>query len=138
MARRPGLAIREKRLQGISAYLDAPAPLLAEFAAGEAVQRIRTFSQVTPDDVTAALGFLGGIRGAAIVVHAPRGCAASLLASAPQAAWAVTGLDQRDTIMGSGPVLAACSVSRYCARSLAIRTVALTRSASAESRNQVC
>jgi nitrogenase molybdenum-iron protein alpha/beta subunit len=106
MARRPGLAIREKRLQGISAYLDAPAPLLAEFAAGEAVQRIRTFSQVTPDDVTAALGFLGGIRGAAIVVHAPRGCAASLLASAPQAAWAVTGLDQRDTIMGSGPVLA--------------------------------
>jgi len=104
MARRPGLLIREKRLQGLSAYLGAAGPLLEEFARGDAAQRVRTFSQVAPDDVTAALAFLGSIEGAAIVVHAPRGCANALAASAA-AAWAVTGLNQRDTIIGSGSVL---------------------------------
>ncbi|CPU23038.1 Uncharacterised protein [Mycobacteroides abscessus] len=39
---------------------------------------------------------------------------------------------------GSGPVGAAATSSRWLALSPAIRTVALTRSASAESRNQVC
>lgn len=105
MARRPVLATREKRLQGIAAWLDAPAPLLAEFASRGAIQRIRTFSQVASDDITAALAVLGAIRGAAIVVHAPRGCGAALTVGGPVAAWAVTGLDQRDTIMGSGDVL---------------------------------
>ena len=42
------------------------------------------------------------------------------------------GLRGRDRLEVSG------SASRCCARSLAMRTVALTRSASADSRNQVC
>ncbi len=101
MARRPGPITRERRLQAISAWLGAPAALEAEVAAGETVQRIRTFSQATPDDLLAALDLLVGIAGAGVVVHGPRGCAAALVASAPAGAWAVTGLDQRDTIMGS-------------------------------------
>jgi nitrogenase molybdenum-iron protein alpha/beta subunit len=105
MARRPGPIPRERRLQAIGAYLDTPGALLAEFAADEVVQRIRTFSQASPDDLVAALELLGRVRGLGLVVHGPRGCAASLVASAPHAPWAVTGLDQRDTIMGSGEVL---------------------------------
>ena len=101
MARRPGAITRERRLQTISAWLDVPAALEAQFAAGETVQRIRTFSQATPDDLLAALDLLAGIDGAGIVVHGPRGCAAALAARAPAGSWAVTGLDQRDTIMGS-------------------------------------
>jgi nitrogenase molybdenum-iron protein alpha/beta subunit len=100
MARRPGPVTRERRLQGISAYLDKPDALAAEFAAGEVPQRIRTFSQAAPDDLVAALDLLGRVKDIAIVVHGPRGCGAVLAASNPHAHWAVTGLDQRDTIMG--------------------------------------
>ena len=99
MARRPGQPTRERRLQAISAWLGKPAALAAEQAAGETVQRIRTFSQATPDDLLAALDLLAGVAGAGIVVHGPRGCAAALAAAAGP--WGVTGLDQRDTIMGS-------------------------------------
>ncbi|ADP72735.1 oxidoreductase/nitrogenase component 1 [Rhodomicrobium vannielii ATCC 17100] len=106
MAPRPGLVIREKRLNAIGAWLGASSSILAEFASGDAAQRVRTFSEAAPDDVTAALNFLGGIEGAAIVVHAPRGCAAAALAQKGAAAFAVTGLDQRDTIIGSGEALA--------------------------------
>ncbi len=100
MARRPGPITRERRLQGISAWLDTPDALAAEFASGEVPQRIRTFSQSAPDDLVAALDLLGRVKDVAIVVHGPRGCAAALAGSAPHAHWAVTGLDQRDTIMG--------------------------------------
>jgi nitrogenase molybdenum-cofactor synthesis protein NifE len=105
MARRPGPLTRERRLQAVSAYLDKPDALAAEFAAGETTQRIRTFSQAAPDDLVAALDLLGRLKDAAIVVHGPRGCAAALAGSAPLAHWAVTGLDQRDTIMGSEGVV---------------------------------
>jgi nitrogenase molybdenum-iron protein alpha/beta subunit len=105
VARRPGPITRERRLQAVSAYLDKPDALAAEFAAGETTQRIRTFSQAAPDDLVAALDLLGRVKGAAIVVHGPRGCAAALVGSAPLAHWAVTGLDQRDTIMGSEGVV---------------------------------
>src|SRR5689334_19465357 len=106
MARRPGQPTRERQLQAISAYLGTPAALAAEFAAGDVAQRIRTFSQATPDDLVAALDLLGRIKGAGIVVHGPRGCAASLAASRPRACWAVTDLDQHATIMGSEGALA--------------------------------
>ena len=113
MARRPGQATRERRLLAISAWLDSPTTLIAEFANGDTVQRIRTFSQATPDDLLAALDLLGGIAGAGIVVHGPRGCAAALASAAPAAHWAVTGLDQRDTIMGSEDAVAHAVLSLY-------------------------
>nr|WP_294524896.1 nitrogenase component 1 [uncultured Rhodopila sp.] len=105
MARRPGAVTRERRLQAVSAWLDKPDALAAEFAAGETTQRIRTFSQAAPDDLVAALDLLGRLKGVGIVVHGPRGCAAALVGAAPLAHWAVTGLDQRDTIMGSEGVV---------------------------------
>ena len=64
--------------------LGAPAALAAELAAGETVQRIRTFSQATPDDLRGGAGPAGRVAGAGIVVHGPRGCAAMLAASAPR------------------------------------------------------
>jgi nitrogenase molybdenum-iron protein alpha/beta subunit len=98
-------------LQAISAWLGKPASLAAEQTAGETVQRIRTFSQATPDDLLAALDLLAGVAGAGIVVHGPRGCAAALAASAGP--WAVTGLDQRDTIMGSEGAVSRAVVSLH-------------------------
>ncbi|CAH2601294.1 Nitrogen fixation protein NifE [Rhodovastum atsumiense] len=113
MARRPVLPTREKRLQAISAWLGTADALSAEFAAGTPPQRVRTFSQAAPDDLAAALAFLGGIAGVGIVVHGPRGCAAALVESAPAAHWAVTGLDQRDTIMGSEGALSRSILALY-------------------------
>lgn len=104
MARKPQLATREKRLSALGAYLGEIGPLSAELESGDASQRIRTFAQTGPDDITQALRVLGGIDGAGIVVHGARGCAAVLPRTAG-AAWAVTNLDQRDTILGSDKAL---------------------------------
>ncbi len=105
MARIPQLLIREKRLDALGAYLGGVAPLIAELESG-ALQRIRTFAQTTPDDIVQALTWLGGLDGAGIVVHGARGCAGVLPLAAPHGRWAVTNLDQRDTILGSDDVLA--------------------------------
>ena len=107
------LSTREKRLQAIGAYLGPPGPLLAEFAAGEIPQRIRTFAQAAPDDILAALSVLNGIDGAATVVHGPAGCVAAQAHAAPDGHWAVTGLDQRDTILGADAALSRTILTLY-------------------------
>nr|WP_210313383.1 nitrogenase component 1 [Rhodopseudomonas rhenobacensis] len=99
------MLIREKRLGAIGAYLGDVAPLVAELLSGQSADRIRTFAQSAPDDLIRALAVLGAIRGTAIVVHGARGCSAALTRFAPQGAWAVTNLDQRDTILGSETIL---------------------------------
>jgi nitrogenase molybdenum-iron protein alpha/beta subunit len=86
--------------------------LLQEFESGEVEQRIRTFSQSAPDDVFVALELLAGIRDIGIIVHGPRGCAASLLQTTFNEAgaggrWVVTNLSQRETIMGADTKLRA-------------------------------
>ena len=63
--------------------------------------------------------------------------AASRSASSSRS-WAAIRSASASISSGSGPVVAVGSVSRYWARSVAMRTVAPTRSASAESRNHVC
>jgi len=104
LARKPQLATREKRLNALGAYLGEVAPLIAELESGDAFQRIRTFAQTGPDDITQALSILGAVHGTGIVVHGARGCAAVLPRTA-RGAWAVTNLDQRDTILGSDKAL---------------------------------
>lgn len=96
---------RERRLNGISAYLGDIAALIAELESGPSVQRIRTFSQVAADDVSAALGVLAEIDGLGVVVHGARGCAGALAHGGAGRPWAVTNLDQRDTILGADGVL---------------------------------
>lgn len=96
--------IREKRLQAISAYLGKPEELLQELQQEEIKQRIRTFAQATVDDVGNVLRLLSGIEEVSVVVHGPRGCGASQLywesSKAHKNRWAVTNLDEQDTIMG--------------------------------------
>jgi nitrogenase molybdenum-cofactor synthesis protein NifE len=97
---------RERRLNGVSAYLGDVAALIAEFEAGPPAPRIRTFSQVATDDVSAALRVLAEVDGLGVVVHGARGCAGALSGSRSNRPWAVTNLDQRDTILGADGVLA--------------------------------
>ncbi|NTV01547.1 MAG: nitrogenase molybdenum-iron protein [Chlorobiaceae bacterium] len=96
--------IREKRLDTLNAWLGPAKSAVGEFAGDEAVQRIRTFSQSTNDDVLHALRILSRIENSVTVIHAPRGCAAGALyhkLALGQGNWLVTNLDQKDTIMGA-------------------------------------
>jgi nitrogenase molybdenum-cofactor synthesis protein NifE len=95
---------REKRLDAVSAWLGDAAAAAAEFTGETVVQRIRTFSQSSSDDLLATLRLLAGIRDAVTVVHGPRGCAAAELhhyLAGTGGRWGVTNLDERDTIMGA-------------------------------------
>jgi nitrogenase molybdenum-iron protein alpha/beta subunit len=92
--------IREKRAGSIAAFSGPVEALARDAAAGPLAQRVRTFSQDTPNDLHRALSLLRSIEGLGIVVDGPAGCAASLLADGAPAPWVVTGLDQRDSIMG--------------------------------------
>jgi nitrogenase molybdenum-iron protein alpha/beta subunit len=105
MARKQSLLTREKRLGAIGAYQGEINPLTESFDKNDASQWIRTFSQAAPDDIIQTLRLLNGIAGAGIVIHGARGCAATQLSMAPDGAWAVTNLNERDTIMGSDALL---------------------------------
>jgi len=123
-------ASREKRLDTLSAYLGETSALLKEYESTEVDQRIRTFSQSTPDDVLSALKLLAGFRDAMTIIHGPRGCAASSvqLALAPaqegrRGRWIVTNLNQRETIMGSDNKLretVKANYSRYAPKAIFI------------------
>jgi len=116
MARRPRLEPRETRLDATQAYLGRAADLAAEFAHGAPPRRIRTFSEAAPDDLRTALAILSEIPDLGLVVHGPRGCAVRAPGVAPLA---VTDLDERDTVLGSGDVLAETVRALYAAHRLA-------------------
>lgn len=90
---------REKRTGEIGAFAGSIGALVREGEAGLA-QRVRTFAQDRPSDLQRALDLLRTIDGLGLVIHGPSGCAATLHADGPPAPWIVTGLTQRDTIMG--------------------------------------
>ena len=95
---------REKRLNTLNAWQGDVASAVTEFSADEPVQRIRTFSQSSHDDLLYALRLIAGIRNSVTVIHASRGCAAASLfnyITRNGGRWIVTNLDQRDTIMGA-------------------------------------
>ena len=112
-------ASREKRHDTLSAYLGETTALLNEYRTGEVDQRIRAFSQSSPDDLFVALEVLGGIRDAIIIIHGPRGCAAAQLRQSLSERggrgnrWLVTNLSQRETIMGADGKLRTAVVSFY-------------------------
>ncbi|PYF12690.1 nitrogenase molybdenum-iron protein alpha/beta subunit [Rhodobacter viridis] len=103
MARRPRLEPRETRTEATQAWLGRAADLALEFARSAPPRRIRTFSEAAPDDLRTALAILSEIPDLGLVVHGPRGCGARAPGAAPLA---VTDLDERDTVLGSGEVLA--------------------------------
>jgi nitrogenase molybdenum-cofactor synthesis protein NifE len=97
--------IREKRLQAISAYYGKAEQLLYEHAEGQFVQRVRTFSQDVPGDIIYALRLISTIQNSAIVVHGASGCAVNRLSQYlfdySDGQWAITNMNERDSIMGS-------------------------------------
>lgn len=104
--RQKNAPIREKRLQAISAFFGKPEILSHEHAEdGQFSQRVRTFSQDAPSDILYALSVIATIKNAAIIVHGAAGCATSRLVSSlngrGNSKWAVTNLNERDSIMGS-------------------------------------
>jgi nitrogenase molybdenum-iron protein alpha chain len=102
-------AIREKRLQTITAYSGQPDALLTEFAGGQLAQRVRTFSQDMFNDTLYALNVITTIKNSAIVVHGASGCAVSRLVfrskDESDGKWVITNLNERDSIMGSEAIL---------------------------------
>src|SRR5512133_333378 len=109
--------IREKRTGAIAAFSGPVEALARDAAAGPLAQRVRTFSQDTPSDLHRALSLLRTIEGLGIVVDGPAGCAASLHAEGASAPWVVTGLDQRDSIMGGDAKLQDAVRGLFAARS---------------------
>ena len=105
MLKQKAAAIREKRLQAISAYYGKAETLLQENSEGQFVQRVRTFSQDSQSDILYALSIITTIKDSAIVVHGPSGCAVARLfinvIDENNAKWVVTNLNERDSIMGS-------------------------------------
>ncbi|MDR0699841.1 MAG: nitrogenase component 1 [Tannerella sp.] len=97
--------IREKRLQTLVAYSGLPDVLPVELADGQLAQRVRTFSQDTFSDILYALNVITTIKNAAIVIHGASGCAVSRLTFCTKdkshGKWAITNLNERDSIMGS-------------------------------------
>jgi nitrogenase molybdenum-iron protein alpha/beta subunit len=92
--------IREKRSRAISAFCGSIDALRQEAEQGAPAQRVRTFSQDHPSDLQRALELLCSIKGLALVVHGPAGCAATLHGVSTDTPWTVTAIDQRDSIMG--------------------------------------
>ncbi len=97
--------IREKRLSAIGAYYGTVEALLREFYEGNLKQRIRTFSQETNSDILYALQVINSIENVGIIIHGPRGCGIiqnhynNRNSLATQ--WAVTNIDEEDSILGS-------------------------------------
>lgn len=97
--------IREKRLSAIGAYYGTVETILREFYDGNLKQRVRTFSQDINSDIIYALQVINTIENAGIIIHGPRGCGIiqnhynsknSLVTQ-----WAVTNIDEEDSILGS-------------------------------------
>ncbi len=97
--------IREKRLSAIGAYYGTVEAILREFYDGNLKQRIRTFSQDANSDILYALQVINTIKNAGIIIHGPRGCGIIQnhynSSNSLTAQWAVTNIDEEDSILGS-------------------------------------
>ncbi|NTU52738.1 MAG: hypothetical protein HGA97_03360 [Chlorobiaceae bacterium] len=108
--------IREKRIDTLNAWIGPADSAVREFAGQEVVQRIRTFSQSSNDDLLHALNILCRIEKSATVIHSPRGCAVAALyhkVAQGRGNWIVTNLDQKDTIMGADRKLRKAVTTAY-------------------------
>lgn len=93
---------REKRLSALSNYDGSLEQLREDTKGAEIKQRIRTFSQVSEDEILTAFGFLASIEQSVIIVHGAVGCAAAGISfyQKKRLHWYSTNLNERDTILG--------------------------------------
>lgn len=106
---------REKRISTLSHY-DGTLETLADDVKGvEIKQRIRTFSQVSNDEIIYALRVLSKIDNTAIIVHGGAGCAASgiYFNKEKNIHWYTTALNERDTILGGDEKLRKAVIRAY-------------------------
>jgi nitrogenase molybdenum-iron protein alpha/beta subunit len=100
-----GPIIREKRLSTIAAYYGTVEAILREYYDGKLKQRVRTFSQDFNSDILNALQVINTIENVGIVIHGPRGCGIIQnhynVENSLNANWAVTNLEEEDSILGS-------------------------------------
>jgi len=98
--------IREKRLQAISAFFE-PLDILVKENNKETqfLQRVRTFSQETASDILYAVNIISTIPDSAIIIHGGAGCGVGRLSleivDRNNGKWAVSNLNERDSILGS-------------------------------------
>lgn len=106
---------REKRISTLSHY-DGTLETLADDVKGTEIrQRIRTFSQVSYDEIIYALRVLSKIDKAAIVVHGSVGCSASgiYFNKEKNIHWYSSNLNERDTILGGDDKLRKAVIRAY-------------------------
>ncbi|MCD7981419.1 MAG: nitrogenase component 1 [Clostridiales bacterium] len=106
---------REKRLSTLSHYNGSLEQLRGDIKGSQIKQRIRTFSQVSDDEILYAIRVLSRIGQSAIVVHGAVGCAASgiYFNSEHPLNWYSTNLNERDTILGGDEKLRRAILRAY-------------------------
>lgn len=106
---------REKRLSTLSHYNGSLEQLRNDVKGTEIRQRIRTFSQVTNDEILFAIRLLSKVEQSAIVVHGAVGCAASgiYFHEEKNLHWYSTNLNERDTILGGDEKLRKAVIRAY-------------------------
>ncbi len=93
---------REKRLSTLSHYNGTLETLRDEVKGTEIKQKVRTFSQVSYDEILFAVRAVSKIEQSAIIVHGAVGCSASgiYFNQEKNIHWYSTNLNERDTILG--------------------------------------
>ncbi|MCD7865943.1 MAG: nitrogenase component 1 [Clostridiales bacterium] len=106
---------REKRLSTLSHFNGSLDQLRGEIRGVQIKQRVRTFSQVSDDEIIYALRALGRIGQSAIVIHGALGCAASGIYyhQEQETHWYSTNLNERDTILGGDEKLRRAVICAY-------------------------
>lgn len=106
---------REKRISTLSHYNGTLETLADDVKGAEIKQRIRTFSQVSNDEIIYALRVLSKIDKAAIVVHGSVGCSASgiYFNKEKSLSWYSTNLNEKDTILGGDDKLRKAVIRAY-------------------------
>lgn len=93
---------REKRISTLSHFDGTLETLKDESQGPEIKQKVRTFTQVSYDEILYAVSLLSKIDQAAVVIHGAVGCSASGLFYNEEKSfhWYSSNLNERDTILG--------------------------------------
>ena len=97
------IVTREKRLSSLSHFNGTLEQLASEISGDEIKQKIRTFTQIHPDEIILAAKLLSTIQETAVIIHGCQGCAAGGIGFSRNEKRNIysTNLQERDTILGS-------------------------------------
>ncbi|MBC2582336.1 nitrogenase component 1 [Clostridium sp. DJ247] len=94
--------IREKRVNATNAYYGSSAKIIEDLKSDDLVQRIRTFSEGSTDELIETLQVLSSFKDAVVIIHGAIGCASIELDIFKDRGniWFSTDLNQEDSILG--------------------------------------